>query len=105
VVFEAGRLFKGRLTLTERIATVADSHQPYGFKVEYANGTLNVLTAGVQNTAYLSFTYPNDHYIGVYPAGAPPLMLLEQPTRYMLNGDVDGYGWMERSVPGVIGID
>lgn len=105
VVYEGDRLFKAKLTLTERIASVTDSGRDYGFKLAYANGVLDIRTAGIQNTAYLSFTYPNDHYIGVYPAGAPPLTLLEQPTRFLLNGTTEGCGWMERTVPGIVGID
>jgi hypothetical protein len=103
-VYEGDRLCAAELEYPWRIQTVADTHKDFGFKIHYASGTLDVRTAGIQNTAYLSFSVPNDHYVGVYPAGDPPLTLLEQPTRYTANG-VQGFGWLERTVPGVIGTD
>jgi hypothetical protein len=105
VVFEGDRLFGATLNLTERICAVGDGFEEYGFSVDYEHGRLDIRTAGIQNAAYLSFTAPNDHYIGVYPGGEPPLTLMEQPSRFTLNGTIGGYGWMERTVPGVIGVD
>jgi hypothetical protein len=105
VVYEGDRLFAATLRLTERISAVADGCEEYGFSVDYEHGRLEIRTAGIHNTAYLSFTVPNDHYIGVYPGGEPPLTLMEQPSRFILNGAIGGYGWMERTVPGVIGVD
>jgi hypothetical protein len=105
VVYEGDRLYPGRLQYPWRIQSVADARKDFDFQIEYANATLNIHTSGIQGTAYLSFTVPNDHYIGVYQAGEPPLTLLEQPTLYTLNGEVPGFGWLERTVPGVIGVD
>jgi hypothetical protein len=105
VIYEGDTLYEGRLEYPWRLADAADAQKDFGFKIHYENGTADIRTAGIQNTAYLSFTAPNDHYIGVFQGGTPPLTLLEQPTAYTLNGDIKGFGWLERTAPGIIGFD
>jgi hypothetical protein len=105
VVYDGNTLHDGRLTYPWRIQSAADATRDYGFSIAYDGGVLDIKTAGIHNTAYLSFTAPNDHYIGVYPGGDPPLTLLEQPTLYTLADGTRGFGWLERTVPGVIGSD
>jgi hypothetical protein len=104
-VYEGDKLFDGRLTYEWRIDNAADAAKSYEFSIEYESGKLAIRAERITATAYLSFTVPNDIYIGVYPAGDPPLTLLEQSTILSLNGSVPGYGNFERTVPGVIGID
>jgi hypothetical protein len=105
VIYEGGKRYDGKLDYPWRIQDVADAQTDYGFKIGYENGLLDIRTAGIRPPAYLSFTVPNDHYIGVYPGGTPPLTLLEQPALLTLNGTTAGFGWLERTVPGIIGID
>jgi hypothetical protein len=105
VVYEGDRLFEGKLHYEWRIEDAGEAARNYGFAIEYENGRLDIRTERISATAYLSFTVPNDIYIGVWPAGDPPLTLLEQSTILTLNGNVKGFGNFERTVPGVIAID
>ena len=105
VVYEGDKLFEGELHYEWRIENSRDATKNYGFSIEYENGKLDIRTEKIAATAYLSFTVPNDIYIGVWPAGDPPLTLLEQSTILTLNGNVKGFGNFERTVPGVIGSD
>jgi hypothetical protein len=41
----------------------------------------------------------------VFPSGDPPLTLLEQSTLLLLNDSIKGYGNLERTVPGIIGVE
>jgi hypothetical protein len=105
VVYEGDKLFAGKLSYDWRVDGVADAAKNYGFAIEYPNGKLDIRTTTFTSTAYLSFTVPNDIYIGVFPAGDPPLTLLEQSTTLTLNDSVKGYGNFERTVPGHIALD
>jgi hypothetical protein len=105
VVYEGDKLFDGRLDYEWRIDDADDAARNYGFSIEYEKGKLDIRTERISATAYLSFTVPNDIYIGVYPGGDPPLTLLEQSTLLSLDGQVKGFGNFERTVPGVIAID
>ena len=105
VVYDGDTLYAGELSYDWRVDTVDDALRNYGFSIQYERGKLDVRTTKIAGTAYLSFTVPNDIYIGVVPAGTPPLTLLEQTAHLVLNGSVEGYGNLERTVPGVIGLD
>jgi hypothetical protein len=105
VVYEGDRLFEASVDYPWRILDVADGRKDFGFKLSYANGTLDIAAHELGAPAHLSFTAPNDIYVGVYPSGDPPLTLLEQSTKFRLNGSVAGFGRLERTVPGVIGFD
>lgn len=104
-VYEGDRFFEASVEYPWRIDDAADARADFGFRLRYANGTLDIRTEAVGAPAYLSFTAPNDIYVGVFPAGDPPLTLLEQSTRWRLNSGVPGFGRLERTVPGVIGFD
>lgn len=104
-VYEGDTFFEASVEYPWRIGTADDARKDFGFSLHYANGTLDVATEAIGEPACLSFTAPNDIYVGVYPAGDPPLTLLEQSTLFRLNGKVAGFGRLERTVPGVIGYD
>lgn len=101
-VYEGGKLYNGRLHYPWRIDNAADYRKPFGFSVDYENGRLDVQSAEIKNTAFLSFTAPNDLYVGVMQKGDKPLTLLEQSATLLLNGTIAGYGHFERTVPGEI---
>ena len=105
VVYDGDKLYQGELSYGWRIDDAGDAAKNYGFSIRYEKGTLDVRTTRIASTAYLSFTMPNDIYLGVYPAGNPPLTLLEQSAHFILNDSVTGFGNLERTVPGVIGAD
>lgn len=103
VVYDGERMYEAKLTYPWRINDAAQATQPYAFQLAYERGTLNVEVERIVNTAYLSFTAPNELYIGVFQQpGKTPLTLLEQSARFKLNGSVTGYGHIERTVPGEI---
>lgn len=105
VVYEGDKLYEGRLTYPWRIDDADDARKNFGFAIGYERGELRIETTRIAGTAYLSFTAPNDIYLGVYPGGTPPLTLLEQTTHLLLDGKVQGFGNLERTVPGVIGVE
>jgi hypothetical protein len=105
VVYEGETLFDATVTYPWRIADAGQAQKDFGFSLHYAHGVLDIRTERIGSPAFLSFTAPNDIYVGVYPSGNPPLTLLEQSTHYRLNGDISGFGRLERTVPGVIGHD
>jgi hypothetical protein len=105
VVYEGDRLYPGKLSYDWRVDNVDAAAKNYGFSIQYENGKLDIRTTKIVATAYLSFTAPNDIYIGVFPADKPPLTLLEQSTHLILNESVKGFGNLERTVPGVIGVE
>ncbi len=104
-VYEGDRFFEASVEYPWRIGTADDACRDFGFRLSYANGSLDITTEAIGAPAFLSFTAPNDIYVGVYPSGDPPLTLLEQSTRFRLNGSIAGFGRLERTVPGVIGFD
>lgn len=105
-VTDGGEIFDGKLTYPYRIDDPADAARDFSFSIEYERGTLEIATNGIVNTSYLSFTAPNEIYIGVYPSSPDrPLTLLEQSANYLLNGEVAGWGHIERTVPGEIEIE
>lgn len=104
-VYEGERMFEASVEYPWRIGSADEARRDFGFRLHYANGSLDIVTEAIGEPAFLSFTAPNDIYVGVYPAGDPPLTLLEQSTRFRLDGAVAGFGRLERTVPGVIGFD
>lgn len=104
-VYEGDRFFPATVDYPWRISDADDARRDFGFRLTYDGGILDIATEAVGAPAFLSFTAPNDIYVGVYPAGDPPLTLLEQSTGLRLNGTVPGFGRLERTVPGVIGFD
>jgi len=105
VVYEGDKMYEGRLDYQWRIDNADDAFKNFGFSIGYEKGTIRIDTTRIVGTAYLSFTAPNDIYLGVFPSGNPPLTLLEQSTHLLLNGTVKGFGNLERTVSGAIGID
>lgn len=104
-VYEGDRFFEASVEYPWRIDGADHATRDFGFRLNYANGSLDIVTETIGEPAFLSFTAPNDIYVGVYPSGDPPLTLLEQSTGFRLNGSVPGFGRLERTVPGVIGFD
>jgi hypothetical protein len=106
VVYDRDRMFEAKLVYPWRIDDARKAEQPYGFQLVYEHGTLDVAVEKFANTAYLSYTAPNEIYIGVLqqPAGTP-LTLLEQSAHFKLNGSVRGHGHIERTVPGEIAVE
>jgi len=102
VVYEGDRMYPARLEMGWRCDDVSRAEKPMSFKLAYETATLEVESIAYPGNSYLSFTSPNDLYVGVYPSGNPPLTLLEQSVELRLNGSVKGYGCFERTVPGVL---
>ncbi len=103
VVYDSERMFEARLDYPWRAEDASQAVKPYGFKLTYERGTLDIAVEKFANTAYLSYTAPNEIYVGVMPnSNGTPLTLLEQSALYRLNGDVPGFGHVERTVPGLI---
>lgn len=101
VVYDNDRLYDAKLTYPWRIDDAAQATRPYSFELAYERGTLKVDVVKFVNTAYLSYTGPNEIYVGVFPQpGKKPLVLLEQSAQYQLNGEISGHGHVERTVPG-----
>lgn len=106
VVYDGEQMFEAAVTYPFRIDNVADATRNFGFTLTYAGGALQVETTRIVNTAYLSITAPNDIYIGMFPGPSDkPLTLLEQSTHFQLNGSVQGYGCLERTVPGEVVVE
>jgi hypothetical protein len=106
VVTDDGELFDAELSYPYRIQDPAEATRDYGFSLTYERGTVEIATAGIVNTAYLSYTAPNDIYIGVFQGAGPrPLTLLEQSARFRLDGTIAGWGHIERTVPGEITVE
>ena len=55
-----------------------------------------------QLSGFLSFSVPNEEYVGVFPAkgGGQPNVLLEQSAMMRLADGTEGHGMLERSIPG-----
>ena len=104
-VYEGDTFYEASVEYPWRISDADDAQRDFGFRLNYANGALDIATQTIGAPAFLSFTAPNDIYVGVYPSGDPPLTLLEQSTLLRLNGSIPGFGRLERTVPGVIGHD
>jgi hypothetical protein len=102
VVYEGDRIYEARLQLDWRCGDIAEYAKPFGFVLEYDKGALRIDSLAYPASAYLSYTSPNEIWVGVYHSGHPPLTLLEQSVTLRLNGAVDGYGCYERTVPGVL---
>ena len=105
VVYEGDKLFDGKLEYTNRIESVDDAKIPYGFKIHYKNGALEIRVREFVSTAYLSATAPSDMYVGVVQAGPPAFTLVEQTVRLELNGATAGFGNWERTVSGVLAVE
>lgn len=103
IVYEGDKAFDAKIDLIERCERVEDDEKPIRFTLSYANGRLEVETAGYHGSSYLSLTSPNDQYVGVYASDAGPTLVLdEQSVSLTLNGDIPGYGAYERTIPGVL---
>ena len=102
VVYEGDRIYPAKLEMGWRCDDASLDEKPISFKLTYEKGPFEVESIAYRGNSYLSFTSPNDLYVGVYPAGNPPLTLLEQSVVLRLNGSVQGYGCFERTVPGVL---
>jgi hypothetical protein len=102
VVYKGDRLHQARLEMGWRCDDVSLAEKTISFSLISDMGRHDVESTAYRGNSYLSFTSPNDLYVGVYPAGDPPLTLLEQSVDLRLNGSVRGYGCFERTVPGVL---
>ncbi len=102
VVYEGDRMYQARLTMGWRCDDVSLDEKPISFKLSYEKETVEVASTAYHGNSYLSFTSPNDLYVGVFPSGNPPLTLLEQSVSLRLNGSIKGYGCFERTVPGML---
>jgi hypothetical protein len=102
VVYEGDRIYPAKLEMGWRCDDASLDEKPISFRLTYEKGPFEVESTAYRGNSYLSFTSPNDLYVGVYPAGNPPLTLLEQSVVLRLNGSVRGYGCFERTVPGVL---
>jgi hypothetical protein len=95
-------MYPARLTMGWRCDDASLDERPISFKLAYEKNALEVASAAYHGNSYLSFTSPNDLYVGVFPSGNPPLTLLEQSVSLSLNGSIRGYGCFERTVPGIL---
>ena len=103
LVYDGAHMHRAQLNLVDRIADPAEALRPIAFDLIYERGTLKVLVEHMANTAYLSYSAPNDMWLGVYPQpSGEPLTLLEQSALLSLDGRVSGHGHIERTVPGDI---
>lgn len=103
VVTQGDNIYPAKISIPFRIESIDQKHDPFSLVLECELGTLNVETTEIPNSWGLSYTFPIDTYVGVYPvAGDTPRILLEQSCRWKLNGSVNGIGAIERTVPGKI---
>lgn len=101
-VWEGGALYEGSVELPFMIRDGMEAARPFGFRITYEKGTLDIRAADIVQTAFLSFSVPNEEYVGVFPARGHerPNMLLEQSVFYELADGTRGHGPMERSIEG-----
>jgi hypothetical protein len=102
VVYEGDRLYGAKLELDWRCDNADRAEKLTGFTLTTDKAKHRIEATAFRGSSYLSFTSPNDLYVGVYQAGKPPLTLLEQSVALRLNGSIEGYGCFERTVPGVL---
>ena len=102
VVWDGDTLFPATVTLPWMIDNALDATRPFPIRLDYEQGTLDITAARLTSTAFLSFSAPNEEYVGVFPAsdGGKPIVLLEQSALYTRADGVAGHGMVERSVPG-----
>jgi hypothetical protein len=105
VVYDGDAIFAGKLRYPWRIMDVADATKPYAFSIDYQGGTLDIEVVRMPGTSYLSFSAPNDIYVGVQNAGSPSRAMLEQSAILRLNGSINGFGNLERTVPGEVALE
>lgn len=103
VVWQDGKLFDATPTLAFQIADPMDAGKPFDFALGYEKGILDVRVTDIVQTAFLSFSVPNEEYVGVFPARGHerPNVLLEQSVYYELADGTKGHGPIERSIEGV----
>ncbi|MET0657822.1 MAG: hypothetical protein ABW110_06655 [Steroidobacteraceae bacterium] len=103
-VWEGNSLYPATVELPFMISNAIDATRPYPIALAYKNGKLDIKVTEITSTAFLSFSAPNEEYVGVFqvPSGNTPVILLEQSALYELADGTRGFGPMERSVPGEI---
>jgi hypothetical protein len=102
VVWDGDALHQATIDLPFSIESTLDAALPFSFALTYAGKTLAIDVTAIPTTAFLSFSVPNEEYVGVFPSrsGAQPNVLLEQSAMMRLADGTEGHGMLERSIPG-----
>jgi hypothetical protein len=104
VIWDGDTLYDATVELPFLITSGMQAALPFDFSLTYEKGRLDISATQLPTTAFLSFSIPNEEYVGVFPAPSAqsPNMLLEQSAFYKLADGTAGHGMVERSIPGVV---
>lgn len=97
-----GKLHEARVRIPFRISSLDEKDACVEFQIESALGAMVVQRTEPRNCWAFTTTHPNDMYIGVH--GDPKVMrvMLEQPSLFMLDDRIAGFGNVERTIPGTV---
>jgi hypothetical protein len=107
-VWDGSRLYPARFELEFQLPRngMHQIEKPFEFSLNYAKGNLRISVTAFPSTHFTQITSPWDLYVGRRQVGSElNNCVAEQSALFLLDGDVAGYGHVERSLPGPMIVD